>query len=177
MMVLHRHTRMNIFVLHTDPAEAAKLHCDQHIVKQILESAQMLCTALDTCMSAKGLISDVPYRVTHKHHRCTLWAGASRSNFRWLCDLGEALALEHLERYNPKRTHASLQVIERCREFSDWVPEGQLTPFAQAMDDKYRRDDAVEAYRLYYAHEKNYFESKGPATWRTPRSRPEWMNV
>ena len=36
---------MNIFVLHEDPITAAKHHCDKHVVKMILESAQLLCTA------------------------------------------------------------------------------------------------------------------------------------
>ena len=36
---------MNIFYLHNDPTECAKLHTDKHVVKMILESAQMLSTA------------------------------------------------------------------------------------------------------------------------------------
>ena len=36
---------MNIFYLHSDPALAAEMHCDKHVVKMILEYAQMLSTA------------------------------------------------------------------------------------------------------------------------------------
>ena len=36
---------MNIFVLDTDPVTAAQLQCDKHVVKMIVESAQMLSTA------------------------------------------------------------------------------------------------------------------------------------
>ena len=36
---------MNIFILHEYPVEAAQLQCDKHVVKMIVESAQMLCTA------------------------------------------------------------------------------------------------------------------------------------
>ena len=36
---------MNIFYLDKDPVKAAKYSCDKHVVKMILESAQMLCTA------------------------------------------------------------------------------------------------------------------------------------
>ena len=32
-------------VLDTDPEIAAKYHCNKHVVKMILESAQMLCAA------------------------------------------------------------------------------------------------------------------------------------
>jgi hypothetical protein len=36
---------MNIFYLDKDPIKAAEYSCDKHVVKMILESAQMLCTA------------------------------------------------------------------------------------------------------------------------------------
>ena len=36
---------MNIFYVDRDPVKAAQMMCDKHIVKMILESAQMLCTA------------------------------------------------------------------------------------------------------------------------------------
>ena len=36
---------MNIFYLDKDPVKAAQYSCDKHVVKMILESAQMLCTA------------------------------------------------------------------------------------------------------------------------------------
>lgn len=36
---------MNIFVLDTDPVKAAQAHCDAHVVKMILETAQLLSTA------------------------------------------------------------------------------------------------------------------------------------
>ena len=36
---------MNIFYLDRDPVIAAQMMCDKHVVKMILESAQMLSTA------------------------------------------------------------------------------------------------------------------------------------
>ena len=36
---------MNIFYLHQSPYIAAKVQYNKHVVKMILESAQMLCTA------------------------------------------------------------------------------------------------------------------------------------
>ena len=35
---------MNLFILDNDPIKAAQLQCDKHVVKMILESAQMLST-------------------------------------------------------------------------------------------------------------------------------------
>ena len=36
---------MNLFILHNDPVIAAQMQCDKHVVKMIIESAQMLSTA------------------------------------------------------------------------------------------------------------------------------------
>ena len=36
---------MNIFFLHRDPRIAARYHCDKHVIKMIIESAQMLYCA------------------------------------------------------------------------------------------------------------------------------------
>ena len=35
---------MNIFYLHKNPVTAAEMSCDKHVVKMILESAQLLST-------------------------------------------------------------------------------------------------------------------------------------
>ena len=36
---------MNLFYLHNDPVKSAEMHCDKHVVKMIIEYAQMLSTA------------------------------------------------------------------------------------------------------------------------------------
>lgn len=37
---------MNIFYLDSDITQCARFHCDKHVVKMILESAQILCSVL-----------------------------------------------------------------------------------------------------------------------------------
>ena len=36
---------LNLFYLHNDPVISAEMHCDKHVVKMIIEYAQMLSTA------------------------------------------------------------------------------------------------------------------------------------
>jgi len=45
--MIHRKsvTKMNIFILSTNPKEAAQAHGDKHVIKMILESCQMLYSA------------------------------------------------------------------------------------------------------------------------------------
>ena len=76
---------MNIFVVDEDPEVAARQLCDKHVVKMILESAQMLCTVAHE----HGFVA--PYKKAHPKHPCTLWAGKSPENWSWLIAHGLAM--------------------------------------------------------------------------------------
>ena len=54
---------MNIFYLHDDPIYCAQMHCDKHVVKMILEYAQLLSTAHH---EIDGTPSIDCYKPTHK---------------------------------------------------------------------------------------------------------------
>jgi hypothetical protein len=157
---------MNIFVLDKDPVKAACYACDRHCVKMILETAQMLSSCvLDRDPSASGF-----YKKTHFNHPCTAWARTSRQNFEWLVEHGFALGAVYNSRY--KKLHKSVDVIRRAESYKHLFPCPRLTPFAQAMPDVYRGDDAVHAYRLYYAGAKHAF-----CTWRAPHPTPFWWET
>lgn len=154
---------MNRFVLDTDPAVAAVYHCDKHVVKMILEEAQMLCAV----QRRYGSEDERLYRATHAKHPCTLWAGETVANYQWAYSLLVALCKEYTHRY--KKQHATERLLDILSTPPDGLPEGPLIPFAQAMPEEYKRDDPVEAYRAYYLGEKAGF-----AKW-TARDIPEWF--
>ena len=153
---------MNIFVLDQDIERCAHYHCDQHVVKMILESVQILCTALNK----KGIVT--PYKSTHVNHPCVLWVEESFDNFLWLKDLALLLNDEYRYRFDKQEDHRSISVL---REISIYrYARRGLMPFAQAMPDEYKiPDDAVSAYRHFYIAEKLRF-----ARW-TRRDRPRWL--
>ena len=122
---------MNIFVLDHDPKVAAQMHCDKHIVKMIIEVAQMLCTV------GRQNGFETPYRSTHARHPCTLWAGESKSNWNWLIEHGIEMGEEYTRRYG--RVHKSSEVIQWCANNDIGPNEDKgLTPFAKAMPDEYK---------------------------------------
>ena len=69
---------MNIFYLHKDPRICAQMYCDKHVVKMIIESAQMLCTTHHILGAA------APYKKIHVNHPCTVWTRESIDNYNWL---------------------------------------------------------------------------------------------
>ena len=155
---------MNIFILDTDIEACAKFHCDQHVGKMVLESTQILCTALNK----KGI--DTPYKSTHVQHPSVLWAEESLDNFRWLVQLGHALNKEFCWRFDRSNDHASVAVLSSIQEAS-FESKG-LTEFPQAMPDKYKvPGNPVVAYRAFYIGEKSSF-----ATWKK-RETPDWYKT
>ena len=155
---------MNIFILDKDIEKCAHYHCDQHVIKMILESTQILCTALNL----KGY--QTPYKSTHTKHPCVKWVGKSYSNFQWLTKLAQALNKEYKYRYDKTDDHKSMETLEEIQQYS-YKDQG-LTEFVQAMPDKYKvTDDPVQAYRNFYNYDKSRF-----ATW-TKRTAPFWFDV
>ena len=145
---------MNIFFLSFDPRRAAEHHCDKHVVKMILETAQLLYTA-HWKLSPRDLLPHNAYRMTHYNHPCAIWTRTSLSNYKWLCELGLALCAEYTFRYGKiHKTQDHLLWLARC--LPD-VPDWGITILPQAMPIEYKHPNPVEAYRNYYVGAKRRF--------------------
>lgn len=176
---------MNIFYLDTDPVKAAQYHCDKHVVKMILESAQLLSTAhrvLDgeqgIRLSASGARlkdwvlpdhrQELLYKATHVNHPCAIWCRSSDRNYQWLFNLFMALGNEYGYRY--AKQHLSIRKLaDTLMEYPSRIPwTTWLDNPPQAMPDECKDSDPVIAYRNYYKTHKSEI-----ATW-TKRSVPDW---
>jgi hypothetical protein len=153
---------MNIFLLDYDVKKCAQSHVDKHVVKMILETAQLLCGVHWITDSQ----SAAPYKLSHKNHPCSIWTRESLSNYLYLCELGLELCYEYTYRYGKR--HKSQDVIEWCVVNKPNIEDKGFTEPAKAMPDEYKVDDAVESYRNYYCGAKSGF-----ASWKG-RNVPEW---
>lgn len=162
---------MNIFVLDLDPQKAAEYHNDKHCVKMIIESAQLLSTAIHYeqvfhAMDGEFIKINLPlYDRTHDNHPCSLWTRKSKENFNWLASLAFYLCREYTTRYG--KIHKSQYLIDNISKFSYLFDDIGLTDFAQAMPDEYRNKCPVTAYRNYYMGDKRHL-----ANWKT--QQPFW---
>lgn len=154
---------MNIFYLDKNPKICAKYHNDKHVVKMILETAQLLSSA--HWMTG----SEAPYKKTHVNHPCAIWTRQSIDNYNWLCELGLYLSIEYTSRYN--KTHKTSSVIWWLTENKPNLPDIGFTEPPQAMPDPYKvPNNPVQAYRNYYLGEKLSF-----STWKTGII-PDWLS-
>lgn len=187
---------MNIFFTDADPVQAAINHCDKHVVKMVVESAQMLSTAhrmLDGTMTTSlvttktGLrrkrkdwsLADVRdsilYKVAHPSHPSTKWTMLSAANYDWHYRLFIALCDEYTFRYRKiHKTDALLRSILANRPLNIADPENpNTTQFALAMKSNPEcidHSDPIGSYRKFYKTKRDRFKM----VW-TARNIPEWF--
>jgi hypothetical protein len=154
---------VNVFVLHRDPYVAAQMACDKHVVKMIVETAQMLSAVL------VGNGHAAPYKLTHQHHPCTIWAGKSAHNYAWLWHHGLALCQEYTYRYG--KTHKTQAHFDGDLRHVPCLPRIGVTEFALAMPEEFRDPNPVIAYRKFYIGAKAHF-----CTWKE-RPEPLWFTL
>jgi len=146
---------MNIFYLDKDPVKAAQVQYNKHVVKMILESAQMLCTAHHHYAELLGYDAEyIPYKKAHYNHPSTIWTRQNSRQYYWLFHHMLALGDEYTKRYNKK--HLS---ITKCFDALKNCPVGMplggtFNEPPQAMPDEYKHESAIHAYWQYYIHDK-----------------------
>jgi hypothetical protein len=154
---------MNIFYLHKNPYKAAQYQYNKHVVKMILESAQMLCTAHHCYGSAKQQ-ANVPYKQAHLNHPSTVWARQSRETYMWLYYHMIGLGDEYTKRYNKQHL-----TITKCGEFLSTPPKyikgNEWVQPPQAMPDEYKDNCSVKAYWNYYIGDKSHIAGKKEITY------------
>lgn len=165
---------MNIFYLDKDPKLAAQYHCDKHVVKMILESAQLLSTAHRVLDGELGYYISLGnrkikqwtltdwreskmYKTAHYNHPCAVWVRQSSENYKWLYQLFKELCYEYFNRYD--KTHmCETKLMHILSYLPDKIPKGPFTEPVQVMD-LYPQckvpGDSVQAYRNYYKEIKS----------------------
>lgn len=185
---------MNIFYLDHNMERCAQYHCDKHVVKMIVEYAQLLSTCkriLDgekhvvlskrrrkqifllpgesiTYEDGKAVVLNAKlYQATHVNHPCNKWLRESKANYDKLFTLFESLLREYTHRYG--KIHATSRLSLNLQQSPNNLKDAGITSIPQAMPEEYQCADPVEAYRSFYRGSKVRF-----ARW-TNREKPEWF--
>jgi hypothetical protein len=182
---------MNIFYLDYDPVKAAQAHLDKHVVKMILEYAQLLCTAhriIDgrekVVLSASGRKKKVYelqdenmdaklYSATHVNHPSAIWARQHIVNYKYLYSLFVATCNEYTHRYGKVHlTDTKLRDVlanPPTHLYVDHQTRIWLGPTPAMPDECKIKGDHLASYRKYYIDKK-----ADMAKW-TNREPPEWF--
>ena len=163
---------MNIFFLNWNPRKAAEYHCDKHVVKMIIETAQLLYTA-HWVLETPNMPSNA-YKLSHKNHPSAIWARESLSNYLWLCSLGWWLCKEYQFRYGETKVLKTEAHILWLLNNHPKIPIQAITTVRQAMPDEYKMPDPIEAYQKYYIEAK--LKKRGIVKY-TKREAPEFIQL
>lgn len=155
---------MNLFVLDNDPIIAAKMNCDSHVCKIILESLQMMSLAHIECGSNEKWLWNAH---THKNNPISIWVRESLKNYQWTFNHALTLCSEYTNRYN--KIHKCEEMIKWCSENIPPFKSIEMTPFRQGVKSDCYHEDTVIAYRMYYVKYKRSF-----AKWKLGNT-PQWF--
>ena len=176
---------MNIFYLHEDPTTCAQQHVDKHVVKMILEYAQLLSTAhrLIDGVETVGLSNSgrkakrwvlpderdaMLYKASHINHPSAKWCRHTLANYQFLFKLWVELMREYHYRYG--KIHASMRLLKYLKTPPTNIPSGEFSAPWRAMPDEYKVDgDTIQSYRNYYLGAKTSMFK-----WKN-RETPSWI--
>ena len=163
------------------------MHCNKHVVKMIIEYAQLMSTAhrvLDGeeyyALSVNGRrikrwrMTDLKYenglmKASHVHHPSNVWVRQSRQNYMWLNQMWNYLLLEYTHRYGKR--HACADRMEFLYVWPKNIPDVPFTPPTPAMPDECKiANNSLASYHKYYIEKKVRF-----AKW-TNREAPLWYS-
>lgn len=147
---------MNIFVVDPNPEVCAKALDDLRLNKMILETAQLLSTALRVRHTSMPV-----YKSTHVNHPCSIWTRENKSNYSWLLKYFNALLMERIARTGKGHKSSALWIY-----FADGVklmPDGEMTPFANCTPHK--NTGTFDAYKLTLKDK-----------WASDKRQPTWKN-
>ncbi len=176
---------MNIFFLDEQPNRSASNMADRHVIKMILESAQMLSTAHRILDGREYLevknnrqikrwrLDDTEkealfYKATHVNHPSAVWSRENSANYKWLYRHYFHLLREYTLRYNKfhKCSELLLPLFDAPKNI---VHSDHISIPPCAMDDEFKlvihptsMNDVVANYRNYYLHGKRHLH-----TWKT----------
>jgi hypothetical protein len=177
---------MNIFYFSSDPRQCAEWHIDKHVVKMVVEYAQLLSTAhrvLDgTVYQGKTRLDrnikrwllpdsreNTVYKASHINHPSGVWTRSSENNYNWLYCLFSELAGEYQYRYG--RVHKTYDELKGVLKTPpNNIDTGYFIQPPPAMPGEYKVDqDSRKCYMAYYRGAK-----RGFAHW-TKRDVPKWF--
>lgn len=192
---------MNIFYLDPDPQLCAEQHVSKHVVKMIIEYAQLMSTAhrvLDgvqyTDMTASGrriqrwrmadtALESKLYKASHINHPSGIWCRENKANYMWLYDMWFCLLNEYTYRYG--RQHECAKLLDVLETPPTNIKDGEFFPPTPAMPPELkvvsdnptpgRKYDVLKSYHNYYNVSKRSF-----ATWQgkiNSRPTPTWYNA
>lgn len=183
---------MNLFTISNNPSFCIQSLDDVLLRKTILESAQILSTAIHVQKDEGIIEEDIPdclYKSYNAGEEHNVWARESQLNYRWTFYYLLAGLDELKYRFND--THdAALRVVPYVSKYEKYFPNVPMTPFPRKFNQSYENyrelmemPDTFRAYKEYlitkWNKNKEKIQKEGKEDKRifsgwTKREQPEF---
>ena len=190
---------MNIFALDPCPVKSAQYLDDKRVIKMILESAQLISTAIrgtgvevtevlgetyqdighDGVLSnrrrpSKWFLKDTDiqlFKPTHPNHPSTLWTAKSRHNADWLYRHAMALCIEYTNRFG--KIHKTESVVRGLKQILHLLPD---VPFTDPANCARRADLGIDFTHIkdVYKAYRLYLHTRFQLEYNKPRVTPRY---
>jgi hypothetical protein len=154
---------MNLFVPSPEIRPSVEALDDKRVVKMVLETAQLLSTAIRILNPETTL---PVYKMTHKNHPVSIWVRSSIDNYKYGMEYFVTICNEYTHRFG--KTHKSMELLPHFCEFFKWLHTErnfpmQQTPFANCTE--FKTDEVHTAYKKTLT-----------AKWNNDKITPRWTN-
>lgn len=167
---------MNLFTTSDNPQECAKNLDDVLLKVTIVESAQMLSTAIN----CNDNIKEKPTNIYKSHNANEIhnkWVRASKSNYKWTVMYLMACLNEYYFRFG--KVHDTTNIAQYFSLYENYFPLIDMAPFPRQFAQKYENYDYLmgisnifQAYKEYLITKWNIETLKGKQPKWTNREKP-----
>jgi len=169
---------MQIFWLHEDPEQNARMYNDKHCSKIILEIGQIISTAAQI----RGVEDSRLYNKTHVNHPCVEWAAESKQNIFKALELMKYLNKEKRRRFKSGDHLTYTKLYQNI----DWhnllqghtfphteetVPPQAFKDTPEALTEGETFEQVIRGYKAYYRQAK-----RDISEWNHTQT-PDFMNL
>lgn len=184
---------MNIFTTNDCPVISAHEMCDKHVVKMIVEYAQLMSTAhrvldgkeyydktkagrrIKRWLHPDKFLENNLYKASHIKHPSGIWCRSTTGNYDWLYNHFIASCEEYTHRYG--RTHLTFtKLADTFLTHPKNLPNGPRQEFAVAIaaDQTCRQIPGFDSLKPVDKYKQYIINDKPFAVW-TSRQPPNWF--
>ena len=178
---------MNIFITDINPVIAANNLDDKRVNKMLLESCQMISTAMRigtndgyfVPIKPETVLDNTLYKIAYENHPCNIWCRDNINHLYWVYIHAQAMAKLYKSTYG--RNHNVVRILKAVSYLFDGVDRIYTTPeyFCDCTEYKERDDwDIIRRYQRFMILKWEMRDKNIPTWWNRdlPVFYQKWRN-
>lgn len=165
---------MQIFVIDPNTRVCAQALDDRRLIKQILECAQLLSTAMcekDPMHYCKMYLRDLAYKPSYRQHPVTQWVAAKPEHFKWTLHYMMDCSHEYTARFGKQHKCERMALDSFARSLLYTQAKGNPNTYCACVPQYVDTLSIFERYQRYLTDKWNKSEPR----W-TRTQPPYWYN-